>query len=81
MIKYNGHGYINQTGYGVMKLGNEPTIKGQFTGLTPKYYEKLDKERKYGKGRFNTCHANRCSMDSLVYTVARNGRSIGTSIC
>ena len=58
MIKHNGNGFINQTGYGVMKLGNEPTLKGQFTRLTHKHYEKLDKEQKYGKGRSNTCHEN-----------------------
>ena len=81
MIKLTDSGYVKQTGHGVMKLGNKPTLKGQFTMLTDAYYENLDMEQKYRKGRSNTSHANRCSTDSLVYTVARNGRSIGVSIC
>ena len=81
MINLTDSGYVKQTGHGVMKLGNKPTLKGQFTMLTDEYYEKLDMDKKYGKGRSNSSHANRCSTDSLVYTVARNGRSIGVSIC
>lgn len=48
MIKHNGTGYINQTGYGVMKLGNEPTLKPQFSLLTDKHFQDIDAEKKYG---------------------------------
>lgn len=48
MIKYNGTGYINQTGYGVMKLGDEPTLKPQFSLLTDEHFKNIDAQRKYG---------------------------------
>ena len=48
MIKHDGTGYINHTGYGVMKLGNEPTLKPQFSFLTDRHFENLDAEKKYG---------------------------------
>ena len=48
MIKHNGTGYINQTGYGVMKLGNEPTLKPQFSFLTDRNFQDIDAEKKYG---------------------------------
>lgn len=48
MIKYNGSGYVNQTGYGVMKLGNEPTLKPQFSLLTDKHFKNIDAQIKYG---------------------------------
>lgn len=48
MIKHNGTGYINQTGYGVMKLGNEPTLKPQFSLLTDRHFQDIDAEKKYG---------------------------------
>lgn len=48
MIKHNGTGYINQTGYGVMKLGNEPMLKPQFSLLTDRHFENIDAEKKYG---------------------------------
>lgn len=49
MIKHNGTGYINQTGYGVMKLGDEPTLKPQFSLLTDRHFQDIDAEKKYGK--------------------------------
>ena len=48
MIKHDGTGYINQTGYGVMKLGDEPTLKPQFSFLTDRHFKKIDAEKKYG---------------------------------
>lgn len=48
MIKHNGTGYINKTGYGVMKLGDEPTLKPQFSLLTDEHFKKIDAEKKYG---------------------------------
>lgn len=49
MIKYDGTGYINKTGYGIMKLGNEPTLKPQFSLLKDKHFQDIDAEKKYGK--------------------------------
>lgn len=48
MIKHDGTGYINQTGYGVMKLGNEPTLKPQFSLLADRHFQDIDAEKKYG---------------------------------
>ena len=48
MIKHDGTGYINKTEYGVMKLGNEPTLKPQFSLLTDKHFQDIDSEKKYG---------------------------------
>ena len=48
MIKHNGNGFINQTGYGVMKLGNEPTLKPQFSLLTDRHFQNIDAKKKYG---------------------------------
>lgn len=41
--------YVNRTGYGVMKLGNKPSLKGEFSALSDKHFEKVDSDRKYGK--------------------------------
>lgn len=41
--------YINRTGYGVMKLGSKPSLKGEFSALSDKSFEKVDSELKYGK--------------------------------
>lgn len=41
--------YINRSGYGVMKLGSKSSLKGEFSALSDKHFEKVDSERKYGK--------------------------------
>lgn len=41
--------YVNRSGYGVMKLGSNPTLKGEFSALSDKHFEKVDSDRKYGK--------------------------------